>query len=121
MKDKLIYSLLIISFILITGCNNKTDILKGTWKASIENQNIYKVGNDTVGGQEDYYLECDGKGYYELKTKKEDLANASYKINKNTVTFYDEGKEILAICEINNNELDCSRRSNYAFRYIKIK
>ena len=77
--------------------------------------------NEIVGGIEDYYLECDGKGYYDLTTKKEDLANASYTISKDTVTFYDEGRQVLAICKINSNELDCSKKSYYSFKYKRIE
>ena len=120
---KIIFSLLIIvSLFMITGCSkDKDDILKGTWKATIENQKRYKYGDDVVGGIEEYFLKCDGKGHYDLTSKSGDLANASYSIKDDTVTFYDEGREILGICTINNNELNCIKKSYYAFKYIKIE
>ena len=126
MKKKIIYSLLVvIGLFMITGCKNSQDeydVLKGKWKAIPENQNIFEYLGEIVGGREDYFLECDGNGYYDLKTKTEDLANASYTISdNNVVTFYDEGKEILGICKINDNELDCSKKSYYAFKYVKME
>lgn len=126
MEKKYIYLLVIFAILLVTGCSNeknKFDLLKGDWKASPENQKVYKIGSDgeTSGGKEDYILKCDGNGYYDLKTKTEDLANAHYTITDNIVTFYDEGRQILGICKINNNELDCSEKSYYAFKYTKVE
>ena len=124
---KIVISLVIVAItILMTGCivkKNNNDILKGNWIVTIENQRVYQIGsnNETKGGKEDYYLECDGNGKYDLRTKTEDLANASYTISNNIVTFYDEGRQILAICKHNNNELDCNEKSYYAFKYTKIE
>ena len=101
--------------------NKSKDKIQGKWIANKENQNVYQISpNKTRGGKEDYYLECN-KGSYSLKTKTDNLANAGYSIKKNTVTFYDEGKQILAICKINDNELDCSEKSYYAFKYTKVE
>lgn len=114
--------LIVLGLFVIVGCkNNKYDTLKGKWKASSENQRVFENLGEIVGGKEDYYLECDGKGHYDLTTKSEDLANARYKISGNNVTFYDEGREILAKCKINKNELDCSSKSYYAIKYTKLK
>ena len=126
MKNKIIYSFLIIlSLFIITGCENnngKYDAMKGTWKASIENQNFYQnTDNEIVGGKEDYYLKCDGKGFYDLTAKSGDLANARYSISNKTVTFYDEANIVLSVCKLNKKELDCSEKGYYAFKYIKIK
>ena len=119
MKNKIIYTLLIIvALIITTGCNNKYDIWKGIWIASIENQRVYE--EDNVGGIEDYYLKCNGKGLYDLTSNSGDLANARYKISNNVVTFYDEGREILAICKIKEDVLDCTEKSYYAVKYIKV-
>ncbi|MBR5369705.1 MAG: hypothetical protein IK137_00195 [Bacilli bacterium] len=122
MKKKIIYILiLILGLFIITGCS-KYDVMKGTWKASIENQNIHHDSdNEVTGGKEDYYLKCDGEGNYDLTSKSGDLANARYVVDKNIVTFYDEGRELLSICKINGRELDCSIQSYYAFKYVKIK
>lgn len=125
MKKRIISILIIVVTILMTGCNikkNKSDILKGSWIATIENQRVYQIGpnNETKGGKEDYFLECDGTGNYALRTKTQDLANASYTVSDNVVTFYDEGRQILAICKHNNKELDCNEKSHYAFKYTKI-
>ena len=125
MKKVIISLIIIITSILMTGCSdNKSndDILKGSWIATIENQRVYQIdSNKTKGGKEDYFLECDGNGNYALKTKTEDLANAGYTISDNTVTFYDEGRQLLAICKYNNKELDCNEKSYYAFKYTKIE
>lgn len=113
--------LIFIICIIITGCGNKNQILNGTWIATTDNQIIHKLFDGEVqGGKETYYLECDNKGYYDLKTKNEDLANARYSISKNEVIFYDEGNKILAKCKlINNKILDCSEKSYYAKKYKK--
>lgn len=124
MKKITISIIIIITIILINGCRFKknSDILKGKWLATPKNQRVYQIGpnNETKGGKEDYYLECDGNGNYSLRTKTEDLANAGYTISKNTVTFYDEGRQILAICKYNDNGLDCNEKSFYAFKYEKM-
>ena len=112
MKKIVLSILIIMGVLVITGCD-KYDSLKGKWKAPIEYQK--------VGKEEDYYLECNGKGYYDLTDKSGDLANASYKVSNTKVTFYDEGRQILAICKIKGNELDCSEKSYYSFKYIKVK
>ena len=119
-KNKLLSLFVVIILFAITGCgNSKYEALKGKWKASIDNQNVYN--DETIGGKEDYFLELDEDGSYELTTKSSDLANGRYTIsNKNVITFFDEGREILGICKFNNNELDCSEKSYYAFKYIKI-
>ena len=121
MKKRIFSLLIVLGLFIITGCKDKYDSIKGTWKATLENQNIYNIGDETVGGKEEYSLKCDGKGHYDLTAKSGDLANASYTIKDNVVTFYDEGREILAICKINDNKLDCLEKSNYAFKYIKVE
>lgn len=118
-KILLIITLIFTVTTIITGCNNKKeDIIKGKWKANVENQRKNRENKE----KDEYVLECNGKGQYDLKKQNQDLANASYKIEKNTVTFYDEGRKILALCKlINNKELDCSEKSYYAYKYIKIE
>ena len=120
---KIVFSLLIlVSVFMLAGCEKaKYDVLKGTWEATAENQRIHEFDTYTTGGEEDYYLECDGKGHYDLTSASGNRANASYSIKNNTVTFYDEGRQVLGICKINDNELDCSEKSYYAFKYIKIE
>ena len=123
---KIVITLMIVSVIILTivfiAKKNSHDILKGNWIATVENQRIHQIGpnNGTRGGKEDYYLECDGNGKYSLRTKTEDLANASYIVSENIATFYDEGRQILAICKCNNNELECNEKSYYAFKYTKV-
>ena len=121
MKKIILSILIIISLFMIIGCKNKEDVLKGKWVANIENQKIYEFDDYTVGKEEEYFLECDGKGHYDLTSISGDLANASYSIKNDTVTFYDEGREILGICVINNNELDCTKKSYYAYKYTKVE
>lgn len=125
MRKKMFNLLIIVEIFILMGCGtdkDKYDALKGIWKSSIENQNIYNIDDgEIVGGKEDYFLKCDGRGYYELTTESEDLANARYTVLDNIVTFYDEGREILGICKINDNELDCTMKSYYAFKYTKIE
>ena len=118
---KAIFSLFIISLFIITGCKNKEDVLKGKWIATTDNQRIHEFEDYTTGGEEDYYLECDGKGHYDLTSASGNRANAGYSIKGNTVTFYDEGRQVLGICKINDNELDCSEKSYYAFKYVKVE
>ena len=112
---------IVIAAIIIIGCENKNQVLKGTWIAPPEDQNIHKYFDGEIqGGKETYYLECDNNGYYDLKTKNEDLANSRYSISKNKVIFYDEGNQILAKCNlVNNKVLDCSEKSYYAKKYKK--
>lgn len=119
MKKVVSSVLVIISLFMITGCKKEEsyDVLKGKWIATTENQRIY----ETSGGEEDYYLECDGKGHYDLTSDSGDLANARYSIKDNTVTFYDEGREVLGICKLNDDELDCSEKSYYSFKYTKVE
>ena len=102
---------------------NDNDLLIGMWVATPDNQNVYQIGadNETRGGIEDYYLECREDGSYALRTKTSDLANASYMVSEDVVTFYDEGRQILAICRLNDLELDCSEKSYYAFLYTRKK
>ncbi|MBQ3307513.1 MAG: hypothetical protein IJG68_04900 [Bacilli bacterium] len=125
MKKKIIGLLMIITIILVTGCSNEKndyDSLKGNWKATTENQNIYQTGanGETSGGKEDYILKCDGKGNYSLNTSNKEIANGSYSISDNTITFKDDGNMIIGLCKlIDNKELDCSEKSQYAFRYIR--
>lgn len=103
----------------ISGCSSE-DSLKGKWKASIENQKVYNFSDGTSrGGVEEYILECDGKGHYDLYSKSGNLANSYYKISKKSVTFFDEGRKVLAICKINNDELDCSEKSYYSTKYVR--
>ena len=120
MRKKIFLSLLVVfCLFMITGCN-KNAVVKGKWKAIPANQKVYNDDGKIVGGKEDYFLECDGKGYYDLKDSSGDLVNAGYKVSDSKVTFYDEGQKVLAICKISDNELDCSEKSYYAFKYTKI-
>jgi hypothetical protein len=123
MKKKIILSLVIVlGLFMVTGCGKKEDNLKGKWKAIPSNQNVYQTDlEETVGGKEDYFLECNGKGSYELKSKTEDYISGTYKVLKNKVTFYDEGRSVIAICKIDDKELDCSEKSYYAFKYTKVE
>ena len=119
---KIFITLTIISITtILSGCNinkEKYDKLKGTWKAPIENQIVH----DNTKEKEEYILECDGKGLDDLRKNKQDLANSRYTIYNNKVTFYDEGRKILAICNIiNEKELDCSEKTYYSYKYIKIE
>ena len=107
MKKKLMFSLIIVvALVIVTGCNNKEkeDSLKGRW----------------VSENENYYLISDGKGHYDVKTDEEDYVSAIYSISKNKVTFYDEGRDVLAICKLNSNELDCTEKYNYATKYVRV-
>ena len=121
MKKSLFNLLVILSVItVITGCsiNKKEDLLKGKWKATIEYQKDNRINKE----KDDFILECNGKGLYDLRKNKEDLANANYTISKNNVKFYDESHNVLAICKlIDNKELDCNEKSYYAYKYIKIE
>ena len=122
MKKIIFFLIIVNSIILMVGCSDKkNDILKGIWVATPKNQRVYQIGpNKTKGGKEKYFLECDN-GKYTLRTKTEDLANASYTISDNIVTFYDEGRQILGICKHKNKELDCNETSHYAFKYKRLE
>ena len=124
MKIKIIFVLLGITCVLtICSCSAKKNSLTGKWRASIENQKIYKTDDGSAkGGNKDYILECHDDGSYDLKEGQNDLANASYKITNDKTTFYDEGGQILAICKILDNDktLDCSEKSYYAIKYTRI-
>lgn len=111
--------MLLLFLVIISGCSNKNDLIKGDWKATTEDQKVY----DDKGGIKEYILKCYSDGSYDLKEGEQDLANSTYKISKDIVTFYDEGKEILAICQLqkNNTILDCQKKSYYSFKYTKIK
>ena len=123
MNKKALYSLLIILVLVIfTGCNSKKeDILKGKWKAAIEDQKIYNIDGEVVGGEEEYILECDGKGSYDMTSISSDLVSGTYTISKNTVTFKDESREVIAICDIKDKKLDCSKKAYYAKKYVKVE
>ena len=128
MKKKVLLSLLvIIGLFSIIGCRNnkkdKYDILKGTWKATPENQYVVQIDSDgnTFGGKEDYLLKCDGNGNYSLSIQEKEMAKGSYTISNNDITFKDDANMMISLCKlIDDNELDCSKKSQYAFKYIKI-
>ena len=117
----LISIIFFVTIIVVYG-NSKSDVLKGKWKASVEDQIIHQFYDGSIrGGEEDYILECDGRGKYDLRDSSGDLANSGYTVSKNVVTFYDEGGKILAICKlVNNNELDCSQKSYYSIKYVRV-
>lgn len=120
-KTILIYGILILG---ITGCGKNHDVLKGEWIATIDNQNIYQIDGDgnKIGGKEDYILECNGKGSYILNLEDNHTENGTYIISKNNkITFKDDNSMLIGICELlNDNELECSEKSTYAFKYTKI-
>lgn len=114
------YGFLILA---ITGCTKNFDILKGEWIATTDNQNIYQTDGDEnkIGGKEDYMLECDGKGSYILNLEDNKTKTGTYTISKdNKITFKDDNSMLIGICELSNdNELNCSEKSTYAFKYTK--
>ncbi|MBQ6286017.1 MAG: hypothetical protein IJK67_06920 [Bacilli bacterium] len=128
MKKQILGILLIgILVIGLTGCSNeknKYDSLKGDWIATTENQNVYQTGanGETSGGKEDYILKCDGNGNYSLNTSNKKIAKGSYSISDKAITFKDDGNMTIGLCKlVDNKELDCSEKSQYAFKYIKVE
>ena len=126
MKKKIVISLLlVIGLFLITGCNNdeELDALKGKWKASIEHQNVYQVDDaETIGGKDDYILECDGKGNYTITISDTDAYKGSYTIDDNSIIVKDDVNMVIGMCTlVSNKEIDCKEQSHYAYKYTKIK
>ena len=124
MKNNIL-KLLAISFIFLTivGCNKKEkeineNTIKGKWIATTENQNQYiKKGKEKYGGKNDYYLECTNNSFT-LKIDDNNTIKGTYTISdSNQITFIDEEEYTLAICDLINNEIDCSKKSTYAFKY----
>lgn len=124
MKTKTItiltYGFLILA---ITGCDKNFDILQGEWIATTDNQNIYQTdeNRNKIGGKEDYILECDGKGNYILNLEDNQIKNGTYTISKdNKIIFKDDDNMLVGVCELSNdNTLNCSEKSTYAFKYTK--
>lgn len=130
MKKKKIFIIIFAFFmvITITGCDTKEkkeyDVLRGQWKASIEHQNVYQTGpnEERIGGKEEYILNFDGNGNYSISDQKKEFAKGSYTILDNAITFKDDGNMVIGLCKlIDNKELDCSEKSQYAFKYIRVK
>ena len=118
---KKIINIILIS-ITITGCtDNKNNILKGTWTATPNNQNIYQTKEELTKHTENYILTCDEKGTFTLKIENNNTIKGYYTASKNNnVTFINDGNSILAECKlIDNKELDCKEKSTYAFKYTK--
>lgn len=116
--------LYIIMIIGITGCNNNFDSLKGTWIANTDDQIILQINGDgdTIGGNEDYILECDGKGNYTITLDNDQTKSGTYIIEKDkNITFKDESNLLLGTCRLSeNNEIYCDETSMaYAFKYTK--
>ena len=107
----------------INGCVKDFDVLKGKWIATIENQNIYQINKNgkTVGGKEDYILDCDGNGNYILTLENKETINGKYIIEKdNRITFKDDSDLLVEVCMLSNdNEINCDEMSTYAFKYIR--
>lgn len=117
--------LILASLFLVTGCFSKNSIkydeLKGTWIALPEYQTQILInGKDIIGGEEKYYLECDGRGNAILKTKSNIIKKGTYKIIDNSITIYDESDFVSAICElVDGKEINCENVYMYAYKYIK--
>ncbi len=105
--------------LLVTACD-KSDDLKGNWSAKKEDQIKMMLNNkgDTFGGNEDYLLECDGKGNYTLTLEEGKKENGTYQINEDkSVIFQTSDKLIKEKCTlISNNELACEY---YSSKYVK--
>ncbi len=83
-----------------------SDDLKGKWIATIENQNIYQIdgNNESIGGKEDYILECDGKGNYTLILENKKTITGKYIIEKNNrITFKDDSNFLVGVCELSTD------------------
>lgn len=105
----------------VSGCGKRYDSLKGKWIASTKNQYVAQVDGEgnTVGGKKDYILELDGMGKYVLNLDDGEK-EGTYSISEdNIVSFKDESNLLVGVCNIKDNELDCSLMSTHAFKYIK--
>lgn len=116
---------IIILFLFIattlTGCGTKKDELYGKWIAKPEDQLVFYINaKDSVGGKEDYILDINGKGGFNLTLEKKETKKGKYTIEDKTVTFKDEKDLLIAICKIKEEkELDCREKSTYSIKYTK--
>lgn len=115
----LTFIIIIVAILLISGCKKK-DVLYGTWVAAPENQIVYKLdGDNDVGGKTDYTLKCDGFGNYELFLTEPKVIKGTYTIKDDLVTFMDDTKMVVGLCEVSKTEIDCDNPAFYAIKYIK--
>lgn len=123
---KTIFAILLCGVMIlgITGCKKKSDILKGKWIATIENQRVFMINEngDTLGGNEDYILECDGNGNYKLILENNQTKIGTYLIEEdNSIIVKDESNLLMGTCKLSNDEdINCDEASiTYALKYTK--
>ena len=109
--------------LVITGCGNKLDALRGDWLADIENQIQLTMNEngDTFGGKNTYDLECDDRGNYTLKLNENYAVTGTYEIlDDNSITFKDKDGFLVGLCELSSDkEINCNQHATYAIKYIK--